>query len=75
MDYITADLHIRHNNILKHSKRVIFLNDYERKIVESSDGFAIQNLKISRESTDRMNDAIIDNINKIVNKNLLLLQL
>ena len=69
MDYITADWHLRHGNILKHSKRVIFLNEHERKVVESGDKFDIQNLKISRESSDRMNDAIIDNVNKIVNQN------
>ena len=69
MDFITADWHLRHGNILKHSKRVIFLNDSERKIVESGDKFTIQNLRISRESSDRMNDVIIDNVNKIVNQN------
>ena len=69
MDYVTADWHLRHSNILKHSKRLPFLSDYERKIVEFGDSFAIQQLKISRESSDRMNDEIIDQTNKIVGEN------
>ena len=69
MEYVTGDWHLRHGNILKHSKRLPFLSDYERKVVLSGDSRAIQDLKISRESSDRMNDAIVDNTNKVVGEN------
>ena len=62
-DHVTADLHIRHSNILKHSKRLDFMDDGERKVVESGDQQAIAKLRISRESTDRMNDNLVDQIN------------
>ena len=69
MDHISSDWHLRHSNILKHSKRIAFLNDYEKNVVLSGDAFAIRELKISRESSDRMNDEIIDQTNKCVNEN------
>jgi len=66
MDWFTADLHFRHNNILKHSHRVAFMSAEERAVLESGDRGAIERLRVSRESTDRMNDAFTDEINRVV---------
>ena len=68
-DHFTADLHFRHGNILKHSRRLMFMSSEERRIVESGSEQDIRNLKISRDSTDRMNDYFIDKINAQVKPN------
>jgi len=62
-DHFTGDLHFRHGNILKHSHRLMFMSPEERKVMESGVDRDIQNLRISRESSDRMNDYFIDKIN------------
>ena len=69
MDYLTSDQHIEHNNVLKHSRRIIYLDDYETDIVLSEDENLIRNLKISKKSTDFMNRKLIENINCIVKEN------
>lgn len=62
-DHFSADFHWRHGNILKHSKRLMFMSAEERKIVESGSPGEIERLRIGRDSTDRMNDHFIDKIN------------
>lgn len=66
MDWFTADLHFRHNNIVKHSLRKLFMSEQERSVVESGDRGEIERLRISRETTDRMNDGQTDEINRVV---------
>lgn len=69
MDWFTSDFHFRHNNIVKYSFRNMFMSEEERKIVESGDNESINRLRISRETTDRMNDWFIDEVNRTVKKN------
>jgi calcineurin-like phosphoesterase family protein len=45
------------------------MNDDERAVVESGDAKAISDLRISWESTNRMDKALIDNINAVVREN------
>ena len=69
MDWFTADLHFRHNNIVKHSRRTLFMSEQERAVVESGDQREVERLRISRETTDRMNDGFTDEINRVVQPN------
>lgn len=62
--WISGDTHFRHNNILKHCKRTIFLNNREKDCLESGEFF-----KPSYESTCRMNDGLLDEINSCVKEN------
>lgn len=67
--YFTSDTHFYHGNILKFCpERAEFLNDEERKIMESGDKWAIRNLKISEESIQVMNEAMIERWNSVVPK-------
>jgi calcineurin-like phosphoesterase family protein len=45
------------------------MNDYERQIMESNDPVAIKQLRISRESTNKMNDFLFNNIINVVEQN------
>lgn len=69
--YFTSDWHLFHANIAKFSQRVAFMNEDERDAIwaargqESSD---LRKLKVCEESVHRMNQAIIDNINRVVGR-------
>ncbi len=69
MDYFIADTHFGHSNILKHCHRLAFMTPAERDVMENGDRNAIANLKISWETTNRMDRAFLDNINSVVGKN------
>lgn len=59
-DCFTADLHLGHGNILKYCKRP-GLDDRELDMLKNGVDF-----KVSRESVHRMNDYLIEGINKVV---------
>lgn len=69
MNYLTSDQHFGHSNIIKHCHRLQFMTDAERAVMESGDSNAISQLRISWESTARMDEALLDNINSVVGEN------
>ena len=69
MNYLTSDQHFGHSNIIKHCHRLQFMTDAERSVMESGDDNAISQLRISWESTARMDKALLDNINSVVGEN------
>ena len=69
MDYLTADIHGGHSNILKHCRRLRFMSDAERAVMEGGETNAISKLRISWESTDRMDRELFGNINSMVGEN------
>ncbi len=74
--YLTGDLHGGHGNIMKYCHRVAWLNDKERKMLEKIDQWKLENpamrlpedidFRPSQESIERMDSALIFNINQIV---------
>jgi len=79
-NFFTSDFHLDHNNIIKYARRLEFMSESERALSNEIDEqykdkfsserqAAMKKLKISDESTERMNTAIIDNINAVVGKN------
>jgi len=80
--YFTSDTHFSHGNILKYSNRS-FMNEHEQSVVdeyrshvwgedelldeEMSDRY--RGLRISRDSIEKMDEAMIENWNKKVPKN------
>jgi len=65
--YFTADWHLNHANIIKYCNRP-FLDSEEKELVEASSKglIPIKSIRISPDSVNRMNDAIIDATNKVV---------
>ena len=62
MEYwFTADLHLGHNNILKLCRRDAFLSPQEIETLERNEP-----LKVTKESGERHDDTIIQNINAVV---------
>lgn len=57
-----------HGNILKHSRRLPFLSPNEVAILNAG-GPAVRDLRVSQESIDRHDTALIDNINAVVGQN------
>lgn len=73
--WFTSDLHLDHSNIIKYSNR-LFLSEEDRKEFEAlNQNWNRSKYRISKKSTDMMNDHIIDNINKVVDKNDILFHL
>lgn len=69
MWFFTADLHLNHSNIVKYSKRP-FMNDFEAsllKMVENG-SIPINEVTISKETTELMTDTIIESINNVVGR-------
>ncbi len=63
--YYCSDPHAFHGNILKYSRRLVFMTDVDREALLSLEerGGDIASLKVSDESIDRMNRGLVDNIN------------
>ncbi len=59
--FVMSDPHFSHGNILRYTKRTEYLTSEEiRKLEEGVD------FRVSRESVDRMNRGLIENINAVV---------
>lgn len=80
--YFTADTHFGHSNVLKYCKR-IWLSKDERAWLERDEELIKKDVprhqmpswRVSRESTENMNDALIENINKTVGEDDILYHL
>lgn len=71
----TSDWHLNHGNILKYCRRLEFMTSRERDMfhhLESIGDTRMKTLRISQESVNRMNDAIIDGINEVVDEHWVL---
>ena len=67
--YFTSDNHFFHGNILKFCpERYQFLSDDDLEIMKSGDSHAIRHLKVSENSIERMNNAMIERWNSVVPK-------
>jgi calcineurin-like phosphoesterase family protein len=63
--YYCSDPHAFHANILKYCRRLAFMTDADREafLAIEAQGGDLRPLRISDESVDRMNRALVDNIN------------
>jgi len=70
MWFFTADLHLGHNNIIKYCRRP-FMSSVESGLMElvDSGNIPIGDISISKESTMRMDEHIINRINSVVSVN------
>lgn len=71
----TSDWHLSHGNILKYCRRLEFMNSQERDEfhrLEALGDTRMRSLRISRDSVERMNSAIIDGINEVVKEHYVL---
>jgi calcineurin-like phosphoesterase family protein len=66
--FFTSDTHFGHENIMKYCRRVQFMTPDEVAMLDAADRGEIDHRKvrISPESVERMNRAMIDNINAVV---------
>lgn len=75
--WVTSDTHFGHANIIKYCKRLPFCNEHERNEIlrihtitePQKRRDAERALRISRETVNRMDSALIENINKKVTEN------
>ncbi len=69
--FYCSDPHAFHGNILKHSRRVAFMSDADREafLALEAEGGDFSSLRMSDESVDRMNQALVANINGRVGSN------
>lgn len=72
MDYFTADLHLGHANILKYCRRLDLMTDADRatflEVESSTSPERLRRWKPSRASVEKMDRALLDNINAAVGK-------
>jgi len=69
--WITSDDHFNHGNIMKYCSRVKFMTDKDLEIfmnLKDSNDFRYKSFKLSKESIGNMNEALIKNINDLVNE-------
>lgn len=69
MHFFTADTHLAHGNILIYCRRFKYLSAYEQEIIgKAPDARKLkqEGFKVSQNSIEQMNNALIDNINAIV---------
>ncbi len=66
--FFTSDTHFGHENIMKYCRRTKFMTPEEIALLDASDRGEIDQraVRISDASIDRMNRAMIDNINAVV---------
>lgn len=69
--FFTSDTHFGHDNIMKYCRRDKFMTAEEIQMLDASDRGEIdqRKIRISPASIQRMNDAMIDNINAVVKPN------
>jgi calcineurin-like phosphoesterase family protein len=69
--FFTSDTHFGHDNIMKYCRRDKFMTAEEVALLDAADRGEIdqRKIRISPESIDRMNTAMIDNINAVVREN------
>ena len=69
--YYCSDPHAFHANILKYCRRLAFMTDADREafLDIEAQGKSLSNLRVSDESVDRMNHALVANINARVRPN------
>lgn len=69
--FFTSDTHFGHENIMKYCRRDKFMTAEEVALLDASDRGEIdqRKVRISNESIERMNRAMIDNINAVVGEN------
>jgi|GEM_PF-643868 len=69
--FYCSDPHAFHANILKYSRRLVFLTDADREalLLLEAKGHDLSSLRISDESVDRMNQGLVTNINSRVGPN------
>lgn len=64
-DFFTADLHLGHAAIMKHTARTVFMTDQDRETFESArrEGRSLANWKPGAASVERMDEGLIARIN------------
>ncbi len=69
--FFTSDTHFGHENIMKYCRRDKFMTPEEVALLDASDRGEIdqRKVRIGNESIERMNRAMIDNINAVVGEN------
>lgn len=63
--YYCSDPHAFHRNILKHCRRLAFMTDADREafLAIEAQGGNLSSFRVTEESVDRMNRALVENIN------------
>ncbi|MEM0984235.1 MAG: hypothetical protein AAGI17_09830 [Planctomycetota bacterium] len=69
-DYFTADLHLGHRSVMKHSHRTEFMTATDREefesIRDSGDAEALSRWKPTLDSVHAMDEALLANLNEVV---------
>ncbi|HEY1065766.1 MAG TPA: hypothetical protein VGE52_06645, partial [Pirellulales bacterium] len=64
--FFTSDWHLDHRNILLYSRRTAFMTPDEQAAVSALGESDRTKVPFSKASVERMNEAILDNINAVV---------